>query len=194
MTSYQYKFCSLLFTVISVFTLAQCAKSQENSVRTGVVLNAPAIQGTAAGKIETFKFNGGDLKTELSIHPAPEVWLIFPSTKSETQLAETDSSEPTTHKVELPSESAEIISSLWKVALMSRYNLNVSEGVNGHISQQEMSKIFNAGEDARHKLKKLEIAAPDGKRTISDDETNEIIKFINLSAIDTIAPFRKRKS
>ena len=192
MVSNQQKIYSLVLTVLSVFTFTQCAKSQETSVRTGSYRIVPAIQGTATGEIEPFILNGDDLKTQLSLHPAPKVWLAFPVSKSKTQSAVTDSGEQATDKVELPVEAVEIISSLWKVALMSRYKLYVAEIPDSKSYQQEMYKIANAGEAADRELRKLEINAPDGKRKISEDEAGEIIRFINISAVNVITPFKKR--
>jgi hypothetical protein len=196
MNQNQQKIFSLIFTIISVFTFVQCAKSQSQEMPTANTSAVPAgsrpfIKGEAAGEVQLFSFKSGDLKTELSNHPAPKVWIVFSTKKKQAETVSPNEAGIT--KVELTDEGLKEIALLWQVALLTRYNIDIAGTLDWDSYMKEVSKLFKASNKTRNRLMEVEIMSPEGKRTISDDEAGEIIKFINASAADIIAPFKKPK-
>ncbi|MGA9994632.1 MAG: hypothetical protein WBP93_04410 [Pyrinomonadaceae bacterium] len=181
----------LALALIAVLIFAQCAKRSQNGGVTTVTnvtatRNSPAWQGKAAGVVQPFKLKKRSLKAALLAHPVPEVWLVFAENSNKGQPPSTASeSKEAFITVQLPPEAKSILNSFWKVALEYEYYRVFEKKKH---SVQDNTDRFLAWayyhEGMIGKLRQVEIDAPGGRRTISDDEARELLPFTHKAAID----------
>ena len=139
----------------------------------------PAWEGIAAGQPKPFARNNDDLRIAVLTQPVPEIWLEFAESKRKGQPSRTptDEKEPVIQVV-LPSEAKEILNSFWERSLEFDYK----EAFDKPKSAQEaydrdlawMSYFLTTAKT----LEKIEIAAPDGARKISDEEAKLLVAFL----------------
>jgi hypothetical protein len=190
--------------VLIVMTSAQCggslaptrAQSQSGpQINTGVAQKpGPALQGKVVGELKPFEPTGKDLKASLFSHPVPEVWLNFPdpAKQGSQQNAASDGNESAI-KVKMPPKARKLLISRWKIALAANYNLEIARppGVNRDGSQ--LTALINSYLNVSSELMKIQIDAPDGRRTISQDEAKGLSEFMGASALNLVEQAKKYK-
>jgi hypothetical protein len=195
--------CSLALLVTAVLALSSLAQAQTT---TGVSVARgahPSWEGRAAGDVQPFARTGEDLKSALLSHPAPEIWLEFKEgDKEEAQeraqeatqegeqegqpASQTTETEESAIKVILPPEAEAVLKSFWEEALKFDYNeAFVKPRSAQEVYDRDMawSEYFSVSVG---KLRKIEIAAPDANRAISDREATALIYFVRKASSELV--------
>lgn len=173
------------------------AQSQSGSTTNTGVQRIPesALQGQAAGKESPFNPTGEDLKAAIYSHPPPEVWLVFhvSGKQGQSQSSSSDKGESAV-RVDLPIAAQELLLSHWRVSLSSNYEMDIAGVPNAQSYGDQMVTIANSFQNVAAELMKVQIDAPDGRRTISQDEANDLTKFMGAAArniIEQAKPYKK---
>jgi len=184
---------SFALTLIAVLAFTQNAKSQ-----TGVTVAVtrgphPAWEGKAAGDVRPFERNNDDLRIALLSQPVPEVWLEFAESQREGQPARqpSEGKEPIIQVV-LPPEAKAILKSFWEEALKFDYNetfARAKTAQEGFDRDMAWSRYHSASEG---ELQKVEIAAPDGRRAISDVEARDLLVFAHKASISLVKKAKEK--
>jgi hypothetical protein len=150
----------------------------------------PASPGKAAGRVLPLRLEG-DLKESVVTHPAPEIWLIFTAPARRNVGQGADQAEGL--KVELPPQAVSILRVQWKAVLTSRYKQDVEGLPDAESFRREDGLIARASLDALQGLTKVPINAPDGERTISWREAEDLVHFINTTSSDLVRQAKDHK-
>ena len=185
MHTLHHKTFSLAFTLVAVLLFASCTQSQDQA---GVRIMAtrgphPAWEGTVAGQPKPFARNNDDLRIAVLTQPVPEVWLEFAESKRKGQSSgtPTDEKEPVIQVV-MPFEAQEILKSFWEQSLEFDYKdvfdkpKTAQEGYDRDIAWTGYVAT------TAKQLEKIEIAAPDGARKISDEEAKLLVYFLRKAS------------
>jgi hypothetical protein len=188
---------SLALTLIAVLAFAQHAKSQTS---TGVGVNVtrgphPAWEGKAAGDAQPFERNNADLKTALLSQPVPDVWLEFAESQREGQPSSrtSEGAEPII-KVTLPPDAKRILNLFWKEALKFDYNEAFAKPSNAQESFDRDMAWMSYHAKTELNLQQVEIAAPDGRRTISDVEAIDLAVFAHKASISLVEKAKAKQN
>jgi hypothetical protein len=177
---------SSLFILIAVLLFASSAQSQNQS---SVAVAArrdphPAWEGTAAGKPEPFARNYDDLRIAVLTQPVPEVWLEFAESKREGRQSSrlpTDEKESVI-QVLLPDKAKEILKSLWEQSLEFDYKEMFDKPKTAQEAMDRDGEWIRYVTTTAQNLEKIEIAAPDGARKISDEEATRLVVFVRKAS------------
>jgi len=183
------KMFSLALTLVAILAFAQYAKSQTSAgVTVGVTRGPhPAWEGKAAGAVQPFERNNADLKTALFSQPVPDVWLEFVESQREGQSVRPTSkgAEPII-KVTLPPEAKNILKLFWEQALKFDYDeafVKPSKAQEGYDRDMAWMSYHVKTE---LNLQQVEVAAPDGRRRISDVESTALAVFMHKASISLV--------
>ena len=143
----------------------------------------PAWEGTVAGQPKPFARNSDDLRIAVLTQPVPEVWLEFAESKRKGQPSRTpaDEKEPVI-KVVLPIEAQEILKSFWEQSLEFDYKEAFDKPKTAQESYDRDLAWTNYFFTTAQKLEKIEIAAPDGARKLSDEEAKLLVAFLRKAS------------
>jgi hypothetical protein len=143
----------------------------------------PAWEGIASGKPESFARNNDDLRTAVLTQPVPEVWLEFSESKREGQASRIPAEEKeSVIKVVLPDEAREILKSFWEQSLEFNYKDVFDKPKTAQEGIERDREWINYFTSTPQKLHKIEIAAPDGRRNISDEEARRLVLFLHKAS------------
>jgi hypothetical protein len=188
---------SLALTLIVVPAFAQYAKSQTS---TGVSVNFtrgphPAWEGKAAGDAQPFERNNADLKTALLSQPVPDVWLEFAESQREGQPSSrtSEGAEPII-KVTLPPNAQKILKLFWKEALKFDYNEAFAKPRKAQEGFDRDMAWMSYHAKTELNLQQVEIAAPDGRRTISDVEATALALFAHKASISLVEKAKAKQN
>jgi hypothetical protein len=188
----------MIIMLLVVTTAMQCNRISLNASNMSqeggktVPGNAPVQgrvpQGKAEGRIQPFKLTGSNLKESVMAHPMPEIWLVFASTSGP---APNSSAERLSIRVELPQDAQPVLLTQWNKVLASKYKQEVEGLSDAESFKKEDIAIASATDTSQRELTKLSIDAPDGKRTISWEEANELVVFINRAVTNLIGEAKR---
>jgi hypothetical protein len=196
--------CLVILLVIFVTTAAKCdfslASVQQEKSHTGrgvgtgsMPVAAPVIQGEADGAVLPFNYGGEDLKASILAQPPPEVWLAFPASDKQEKTDGTSSATAPVLRIELPLSAKQLLSSQWAEVLAAKYQMEIEGERDAQSHTRNLVTIVNSFKHSELGLKKIYIDAPDGRRTISQDETRSLASFINSAATDIIKQAKENK-
>ncbi|HEX8651100.1 MAG TPA: hypothetical protein VF708_09670 [Pyrinomonadaceae bacterium] len=180
---------SLALMITALLAFASFAKAQTSgSVAVAVTRGPhPAWEGKAAGDVQPFERKDEDLKTALLSQPVPDIWLEFTEGQREGQpTRQTPDTKEAIIKVTLPPEAKAILVSYWEEALKFDYNeafVKPRSAQEAYDRDVAWSKYITANIS---KLQKVKIAAPDGRRAISDKEAEDLIYFARKASYNLI--------
>lgn len=183
------KIFSLVFGLIAVLFLASCARSQNQPSATAIAIRGPhpAWEGTASGKPQPFTRNNDDLRMAVLAQPVPEVWLEFAERKREGQSPRTTSDEKeSVIQVVLSPEAGEILKSFWKQSLEFNYRDVFDKPKSAQEGYDRDRAWINYFTTTPQKLQKIEIAAPDGTRRISDEEARGLVVYLHKASANLV--------
>lgn len=186
---------SLALTFTAVLVLTSFAKAQTSGGVDIAVTRGPhpAWEGKAAGDVQPFERTDDDLKTALLNQPVPDIWLEFTEGQREGQAARQPSdTKEEIIKVTLPPEAKAILKSYWEEALKFDYNEAYVKAMSPQeaIDRDMAWSRYNVRSDG--KLRKVEIAAPDGRRAISDKEASDLLVFAHVASLSLIKSTKER--
>ncbi|MGB8508940.1 MAG: hypothetical protein WCD76_11070 [Pyrinomonadaceae bacterium] len=176
----------LMFVAVLVVTSGACAQTAVDvSVSRGP---HPAWEGKAGGAVQPLeRKDGDDLKTAVLGQPAPDIWLEFKEGEREGQPARPSSAGPNAViKVDLPPEAQPILKSFWEGSLKFVYRDLIAKDLRGQARIDADMVWGSYCQATRQKLQQIEIAAPDGRRTVSDKEADDLVYFINKATASLI--------
>jgi len=187
------KILSIGFILIAVLLFASCAQAQDQP-RVAIVATRgphPAWEGTASGKPQPFVRNNDDLRTAVLTQPVPEVWLEFAESKREGQSPRmpTDEKDPVIQVV-LPAEAREILKSFWEQALEFDYKDVFDKPKTAQESMDRDRAWVDYFRATPQELEKIEIAAPDGARKISDEEARQLVLYLRKASGNLVKSVR----
>lgn len=169
------------FTFISVLLFASSVQAQDQPRVTVLVTRGPhpAWEGTPAGKPQPFTLNNSDLRTAALTQPFPEIWLEFAESKREGKppRKSSDEKEPVI-EVALPPEAREILKSFWERSLEFDYKKVFDKPKSAQEAVDRDLAWISYCSSRAEELQKIEIAAPDGRRRISDEEAMQLVAFL----------------
>ena len=174
------KILSVGFILIAVLIFASCAQA-EDQPRVAIVATPgphPAWEGTASGKPQPFVRNNDDLRTPVLTQPVPEIWLEFAESKREGQSPRMPTEEKDPIQVVLPAEAREILKSFWEQALEFDYKDVFDKPKTAQESMDRDRAWVDYFRATPQELEKIEIAAPDGARKISDEEARRLVLYL----------------
>lgn len=173
---------ALAFTPILLIT--SCTNAQTGGVASVVSRGPhPAWEGRAAGDAPSIKPKGDDAKTSWLSQPVPNIWLEFIGSQKEGQPPRhTSEGKEEVIKVTLPPQAQDILKSLWEEALKYDYAEAFEKARTADEGHDRRIAMISYFEKSMEELKKVEIDAPDGRRTISNKEAEDILAFARKSA------------
>ena len=175
-----HKILSVGFILIAVLIFASCAQAQDQP-RVAIVATRgphPAWEGTASGKPQPFVRNNDDLRIAVLTQPVPEIWLEFAESKREGQSPRMPTEEKDPIQVVLPAEAREILKSFWEQALEFDYKDVFDKPKTAQESMDRDRAWVNYFRATPQELEKIEIAAPDGARKISEEEARRLVLYL----------------
>lgn len=168
-------------TLITVLLFASWIQAQDQPRITVIATRGPhpAWEGTASGNPQPFIRNNDDLRIAVLTQPVPEIWLEFAESRREGQPPRlpSDQKEPVIQVV-LPSEATEILKSFWEQSLEFDYKEAFAKPKTAQEGMDRDLAWINYFRTTAQKLEKIEIAAPDGRRKISDEEATRLVAFL----------------
>lgn len=194
---------SLITTLLFMIALAaQCNPSglNANQVSTQddakpVAVFIPSSESELQSKVEgiTQPFNptSVNLKESVLSHPLPEVWLVFYSpVKPDQPQAHRPEGQKLSMRVELPPDARHILLTQWRKVLASKYKEEIEVLPDVQSFKKEDVVIASSTNTARLELTKILIETPDGKRTLSWTEANNLVIFINKAVADVLGQIK----
>jgi hypothetical protein len=186
---------SLALMITAVLALASFAHAQTSG---GVAVTVtrgphPAWEGKAAGDVQPFERKDEDLKTALLSQPVPDIWLEFAEGQRNGQSPrKTPDTKETIIKVTLPPDARAILKSFWEEALKFDYKeafVKPRSAQESYDRDVAWSRYITA---SISKLRKVEIAAPDGRRVLSDKEAPDLIYFARGASFDLVKRMKEQ--
>jgi hypothetical protein len=137
--------------------------------------------------VQPFERKDDDLRTALLNQPVPDIWLEFTEGQREGQAARRPSdTKEEIIKVTLPPEAQAILKAYWEAALKFDYDeAYVKPGSLQAAVDRDRAWAVHHSKSARE-LQKVEIAAPDGRRLISDKEATDLLVFAHVVSANLI--------
>ena len=185
-------FAKLSLLPILVFASIQCSKTTSEAgaqerpkivaVPGAIKPPAPALQGTATGEVQSFKFRQQGLKASVLAHPVPQVSLLF-------VLGEKQAS---TVKVELPPEARKFLLDCWK-AEIAYYYKRAFESSPLEKRINEKYALGRVNQSVLSNLETVTIDTPTGKRRISWDEAGDLVRFMAEAAQQVVEQAKEYK-
>lgn len=186
---------SLALMVTALLALASFAKAQTSGGVAVAVTRGPhpAWEGKASGDVQPFERKDKDLKTALLSHPVPDIWLEFAEGQRDGQPPrKTPDTKEAIIKVTLPPEAKAILKSLWEEALKFDYNEAFVKPRSAQEAYDRDVAWSNYVTASISKLQKVEIAAPDGRRVLSDKEAPDLIYFARGASFDLVKSIKEQ--
>lgn len=154
-----------------------------------------SIRGKAGGHVPEFRFGSNSLKASLFSHSAPEIWLIYPSTKAEAQPTDTlNPGGEATVKVDLSPEVRRMLGSQWQAALAYFYETEIENVADAGTYYSKSVTFSNSSLTTMRLLEVQTVEDPSGRRNISADEAGDLVRFVNAAAAEVVAQAKRYKN
>lgn len=179
--------CSILLVVLTLNCAVQnVSKAQLNQqANTGVKVNNDSSTNSAKvnASLQQISITDYRIETVLS-YPMPDMWLTFACNKGNSGK-ETCGQEDL--RVELSSEVKNKIREYWKDSLTFRYNTLVKvENFEANRNNKLSSEFSSVSQNFAEGLKQIRLDLPNEQRSLTTNEVDDIMRFINEFSLTVI--------
>lgn len=171
---------------VTVSTNAQTTEDSNLTTKSKdkIILN----QATIEGSFQLLVMYDAELETVLT-HPLPEIRFIFPCQNAKVNKKNCNEG---FFNAKLPLNQSDL-EKFWKDILTIRYQIEKND-LNGNNYYQSLNSIFIKSSDFSKLLQKSNIETPTGERKISENEADEVVRYINICSTKVIENIKKVES